>query len=157
MVNDAGAVANEAGTSAGIGNSTDKDLLAALRSHSEIVLTSGKTARADRYRMPKTADLAVLTRSGIDELQLEPKPGQRLIILGDQATSYLSALDQLKDLGYRNVHVEYGPTGFRQVRRDLDLTLISGVSEGGIATFAEAHSLTQLDHFELDDLVVWAC
>ena len=157
MVNDAGEVANVDGTSAGIGNSTDKDLLAALRSHSEIVLTSGKTARADRYRMPKTADLAVLTRAGVDELQLQPKPGQRLIILSDAKTSYLSALDQLKDLGYRNVHVEYGPTGFREVRPNLDLTLISGVSEAGIAAFAKVHSLTQLGSFELDDLVVWAC
>lgn len=153
-----GQVARESGSSQGIGNATDKRLLGALRSSSEVVLTSGLTARVDRYRMPKTADLAIYTRQGVSELNLEPVPPQRLWIFGEsEAGDYLEALNHLLSIGYQRIHVEFGPTGFAQLKPHLDLKVISSIGNEGLERFTEQHNLSAKATFELEDLIVWAC
>ena len=157
VVDSEGAVATPAGSSLGIGNPTDKKLLSALRANAQIVLTSGQTARADNYRMPKTADLAILTRTGVEDLNLVPKPGQELHILGTEVGGFVGALKHMQAIGYERIHVEYGPTGFAQAQPLIDLVVVSGIEEAGVQKFAESNSLTPKTKFHLADLVVWAC
>lgn len=157
VVSPEGAIATPNGSSHGIGNATDKRLLGALRANAEIVLTSGLTARADNYKMPKSADLAILTRAGVTELELEPKPGQRLLILGAEVGGFAGAIENLKQMGFSRIHLEYGPSGFTSVIELVDLVVISSVTETGVEVFARAHALSPRARFYLDDLVVWAC
>lgn len=157
VVNQRGLVVNDDGSSLGIGNDSDKTLLRALRANAEIVLTSGRTARADRYRMPKTADLAILTKHGVEELDLTPKDGQKLLVLSSAVGGFSGAIEHLQNLGYNNIHVEYGPTGFIETRDQIQLLTLSGTSEDGIKLFAAHHNLFPRARFELTELVVWAC
>ena len=157
VVDDDGGIANTSGSSSGIGNQTDKKLLSALRANAQVVLTSGKTARLDRYRMPKTADLAIFTNAGVGALELKPAAPQRLSVFGSEvATDFKGALDYTRSLGYDRVHVEFGLTGFLNILTELDLVLISCVSNSGPQAFFRRHGLTPTDRFELDDLNVWA-
>lgn len=50
------------GTSKSISNSTDLQLLLALRSKSQLIVTTGQTARAEQYRASRFAPLAFLTQ-----------------------------------------------------------------------------------------------
>ncbi len=150
----AGEVTNEQGNSKGLGNDSDLVLLKTLRRQAQVVLTSGLTARVEKYRMPGTADLAIFTKRGVKELDLEPKPEQQLLILTPpQVTSYDQALETL--LGsYSRVHVEFGPTGIREILHRLDLVAVSGKDSEGVAKFVSAIDLDVVEQFELPELFV---
>lgn len=51
------------GSSKGIGNELDLQLLLALRSKADVICTTGKTARAESYRSSRFAPIAFLTKS----------------------------------------------------------------------------------------------
>jgi hypothetical protein len=51
------------GNSKGIGNDLDLQLLLALRSKADVIFTTGKTARAERYRSSRFAPIAFMTKS----------------------------------------------------------------------------------------------
>lgn len=158
VVDQHGRTANPEGGSTGIGNATDKRLLGALRANSEVVLTSGRTARADQYRMPKSADLAIFTLQGVDELQLQPSGTQRLIVFGkNQAGSFSGAITHLNHLGYQRIHVEFGLTGYKSISTMFDKVFLSSRSRSGLEAFVSEHSLTPTHQFDLGDLLVWAC
>ena len=154
VVDSKGSVVAEGGSSKGLGNDSDLTLLLALRQHSQVVLTSGLTARIERYRMPARADLAIFTNEGVSELGLKPKPSQRLVLLTPpEISSYQAALETL--LGsYSNVHVEFGPEGFRQVLERIDLVVVSGKAEQGVREFVESFDLVAESHLELPELFV---
>ena len=153
-----GEVANPDGGSSGIGNSTDKKLLGALRSNAEIVLTSGRTARLERYKMPRTADLAIFTNQGVQELGLSPTPPQRLIVFGqDHASSFSEAIDYLQSIGYQRIHVEFGPTGYASSAASIEKTFLSSKERVGLEKFCKERGLSPDHQFDLGDLIVWAC
>ena len=137
------------GSSAGLGNSTDLSLLVGLRRQSQVILTSGKTFRSDRYKFPKHADLAVLTSQ---ELDISIPNGQKLIVSN---LGYQQTLTDLKLSGYKRVHVEYGITGVRALieARALDALLLSSRFKSGVLALAMDLKLEPI-LLELEDLYV---
>jgi len=137
------------GSSGGLGNLTDLSLLVALRRQSQVILTSGKTLRSDRYKFPKHADLAVLTNQ---ELDISVPNGQKLIVsnLGYQMT-----LTDLMLSGYKRVHVEYGITGISALvkAKALDALLLSSRDRSGVVALASALNVEPI-LLELEDLYV---
>jgi hypothetical protein len=137
------------GSSAGLGNSTDLSLLVALRRQSQIILTSGKTFRSDRYKFPKHADLAVLTNQ---ELDISVPDGQKLILSN---LGYQQTLTDLILSGYTGVHVEYGITGIRALleAKALDALLLSSRDKSGVLALALELQVEPI-LLELEDLYV---
>lgn len=155
MVDAGGSTVGKDGNSTGLGNQTDLRLLGYIRSQSEVVLTSGRTARADNIKMPRTADLAILSAAGVESLTLEPKPNQRLVLLGpEQAGSYVEALSSLRNLGYQNIQLEFGVSGLAALLSEIDCCVISGRAETGVKLFQEQYGIIQSACFELEDLFV---
>jgi hypothetical protein len=103
--------------------------------------------------MPKTADLAVLTRTELDLSGLTPRPEQQTHLLRS-STSFESAVSDVQSLGYERVQIEYGPTGIAALlRSELAFTLfLSGPSTQSIERAAErlGAKVTQLG--VVDDL-----
>jgi len=137
------------GSSAGLGNSTDLALLVALRRQSQVILTSGKTFRNDRYKFPKLADLAVLTNQAVGTLAAE---GQKLIVSN---LGYQKTLTDLILSGYNRVHVEYGITGIRALVESnaLDALLLSSRDKPGVLALAKDLKVEPV-LLELEDLYV---
>lgn len=63
VVNIDGNFADQSGSSDGIASQLDRLLLGKLRSQADVIVTTGKTARIERYRSSKHAPIAILTRS----------------------------------------------------------------------------------------------
>lgn len=138
VCDESGAFVGEDGTSGDLGGPIDRLWLGALRRQSQLVLTSGLTFRLERYRMPKSADLAVFTREGIDTSGLEIRPGQRLHVL-TREPSFAEALNAALSLGYSRIHVEFGPTGIKDLMARSKLTLwISSCSKRGLSAGADS-------------------
>lgn len=149
-----GEIASASGNSKGLGNDTDLELLKTLRSHAEVVLTSGLTARLENYRMPKHADLAIFTHRGVAGLNLKPKAGQKLHILTPPTfQSYHAALSALTDR-YQSIHIEFGPQGANELRDQIDLFVISGQSADGPKKFCEALQLSEIKQYSQPDLFI---
>lgn len=138
VVDATGGTVNDDGNSAGIGNATDLLLLKALRRNADVVLTSGATFRADEYRFPKTADLAVLSHS---RPAIEAHEGQRLHWL---QSGFREAIEALWAEGYRHIQVEYGLSGLRELQnaRVPIVLFVSSVTSEGIDAFLLKHGLT---------------
>lgn len=130
-----GRTVSEFGSSKGLGNATDLELLIALRHQADVVLTSGATFRADEYRFPRSADLAVLTRQTVD---LEVPPGRSLHLIN---SGFSGAVIELLNRRYEHIHVEYGLTGIAEVMANglLDALFLSSKSKAGVERLA--HSL----------------
>ncbi len=137
------------GRSKGIGNATDLALLVALRRQAEVILTSGTTFRADEYRFPKFADLAVLTNKGV---YIAVPAGQRLHQLN---SSYVAAVEDLRRLSYTRIHVEYGFNGISELvnRRKLDALVLSSPTRQGVPILAAKLCVNPV-YIELNDLYV---
>ncbi len=140
---------NLSGSSAGLGNPTDLALLIALRRKSQVVLTSGATFRADEYRFPKSADLAVLTRGSI-EIDVPTK--RRLLILD---SSYSKAVDDLVAEEYSRMHIEFGLTGIHELvsQSRLDALFLSSPSSAGVQKLAQKLGVKPTI-YQLEDLWV---
>lgn len=155
VVDSQGKSVNEMGNSSGIGNQTDMLLLRTLRAHAQIVLTSGLTARADSYKMPRVADLAIFTQAGVSGLQLKPKPNQQLHLINQHmASSYLAALQHLLAIGYRRIHVEFGETGLAELLDQIELCVISSRNTQGPKRFLTAAGILEIASFSLPDLYI---
>jgi riboflavin biosynthesis pyrimidine reductase len=114
VVSKDGETVSELGSSKGLGNQTDLQLLKWFRSRSQIVLTSGKTAFAENYRYPSSAELAILSRSERKYSSLE-NDLSRVRFLADQA-SYVSAVETLHSQGFQRIHTEFGLEGAGSAR-----------------------------------------
>lgn len=100
----------------------DRLLLSALRSNAELVLTTGKTARDEKLKNPKTAKLAILTKSK-NMLGTEfERPDE--VILISEANCPSEALMQLREIGYCRVNAELGPTTMQQALREGSIELL---------------------------------
>lgn len=116
------------GSSKGLGNATDLELLIALRRQANVVLTSGATFRADEYRFPRSADLAVLSRQSVD---IEVPAGRKFHLI---ASGFGEAIDELLNRQYGRIHVEYGLAGITEVvaKGLLDALFLSSKSRDGV-------------------------
>lgn len=154
VVGEQGEIAKADGSSKGLGNETDLELLKTLRANAEVVLTSGLTARVEDYRMPRHADLAIFTSQGVAGLNLKPRAGQKLQLLTPPVvTSYKQSLEALLSR-YDYVHVEFGPRGVKQLVSDIDLFVISSRFAGSARLFCEELSVQPIEDFELPDLFI---
>lgn len=63
-VDERGASFGSSGSSADVSSELDRLLLGKLRSLADIIVTSGKTARAEKYRSSKHAPIAIFSKSG---------------------------------------------------------------------------------------------
>jgi len=145
----AGNTVSSEGSSTGLGNETDLSLLVAMRRKSQVILTSGKTYRSDRYKFPKNADLAVLTNQDMD---ISIPDGQQLILSN---LGYQQALSDLVVRGYKRVHVEYGITGIRALleSKSLDALLLSSRAESGVLALGRELEVEPI-LLQLEDLYV---
>ena len=64
VVNQSGASYGLSGASADVSSDLDRLLLGKLRSLSDVIVTSGATARAEKYKSSKHAPIAIFTSSG---------------------------------------------------------------------------------------------
>lgn len=141
VVSELGSATGSSGSSKGLGNRTDLELLKWFRSRSEIVLTSGKTAELENYRYPASAELAILSRSSRSYDSLGEDKSRVLFL--DGLESYPQAIEALKEQGYSKVHCEFGPSGFNDlVSAQLVEGYVSSLNESGIAAFATLHNLS---------------
>ncbi len=101
------------GTSKSISNSIDLQLLLALRSKSELIVTTGKTARAENYRASRFAPLAFITRKleTLEHLPAIREPGSHKNIFLKPNSTELDFDDlgqQLNELGFSTMLFEGG-------------------------------------------------
>lgn len=148
---------NLAGNSKGIGNAVDLALLIALRKNAELVLTSGLTFRNDAYKMPKNADLAVFSSQATDFSGLVIPEGRNAIWIGpQQASDYMEALDVCLGRGYKNIHIEFGERGIRELfeNQRIDALFISSIYPDGFEGFCEGMGLSPVIRTEIQGLSV---
>lgn len=144
VVSELGSATGSLGSSKGLGNRTDLDLLKWFRSRSEIVLTSGKTAEIESYRYPASAELAILSSSSRSYDSLGKDKSRVLFLEGLE--SYQQAIEALREKGYSKVHCEFGPSGFTElVSAQLVEGYVSSINESGIAAFANLHNLSTVE------------
>ena len=131
------------GTSKLLGGPADLELLKFFRSRSSWVLTTGATARAERYRIPSKAKLAILSRQG--ELALpETLDASEVTLLGsDFPVSIASAIEHLENLNPGHIHLEFGPQTLLAALTEIDRLqiILSSEFETGASNFAEANNL----------------
>lgn len=149
VCDESGNTISSEGSSSGLGNNTDLALLVAMRRQAQVIVTSGRTLRADNYRFPKSADLAVLTNQQVDIVAPE---GQKLIV---SSSGYEQLIQQLSHSGYTRMHVEYGVSGIMELiaRNVLDALLLSSKQLSGIQVLSKELKVSPII-IELDDLYV---
>ena len=148
-VDEFGSTVNQQGNSSGIGNDIDLELLKAFRRNADVVLTSGATFRADQYKFPKTADLAVLSTK---QPVIQVPHGKRLTWI---RSDFVGALSDLESAGYRRIHVEYGLTGLNALRSaGIPLVLfVSSDTPQGLDRFLAKQSIEAI-RLELPGLLL---
>ncbi|MFM7014285.1 MAG: dihydrofolate reductase family protein [Actinomycetota bacterium] len=120
-----GAFWDSRGSSRGITNSNDLQLLLKLRSLSDLVLVDAKTARLEGYRKPKHASLGVVSRSGDFSGIPAVENGQAGVLLFSAANDLESDSQKFKldparpfgdivtlcnEMGIKSILLEAGPT-----------------------------------------------
>ncbi|MDA8901983.1 hypothetical protein N9I80_01400 [Aquiluna sp.] len=131
------------GTSKLLGGPADLELLKYFRSRSSWVLTTGATARAERYRIPSKAKLAVLSRQAEKALP-ETLDASEVTVLGsDFPMSIASAISHLENLNPGGIHLEFGPQTLLTAHAEIDRLqiILSSEHETGASNFAEANNL----------------
>ena len=108
----------------------DRALVAALRRNCEVVLTTGKTARAEKLGMPKTAKLAVISEShNLDNTRIDKDHPDLHVLSGqDKAWKYFAVL---RDFGFRKIQCEFGPGTMAESfdAGQIDLLCVSSLAE----------------------------
>jgi hypothetical protein len=160
VVDSSGSTVDENGNSRGIGGEMDLELLKCLRRQTQIVYTSGKTARAEGDIRPKKKDLAVLSRSASNEtygagtgkvFNLGPLSGPGL-----EAHSVHQGLKMLMGKDYQKIHCEFGIAGSFELleKQALDALVISCEAGAGATKFAQDNNLNIAARFTVDELTV---
>ena len=125
-----GVLVDDSGSSRGISNQDDRELLIHLRSLSDVVVTGGETARRERYRKPKSASLAIITRRPIDITEA-------LVLSPPEAEGVATwSIAELERRGFRKILLEVGPSLANEfLQNDLVdefcLSLVDGELETG--------------------------
>ena len=144
VVSASGQATTAAGTSRGLGNKTDLELLKWFRRRSEVILTSGLTAELENYRLPSAAKLAILSRENRSYSSLAGNLKDVIFLQG--IDSFQTAVEHLNDIGYRRIHTEFGPTGFcALVSAQVVDGFVSSISPDGITAFVRDNKLSALE------------
>lgn len=144
------------GTSKSLGGQEDFELLMFFRKRSNIVLTTGKTARAENYRLPSTVSLAVLTRLGRNSLPPALQVPEVLLLGSEGEISPATAIKQLSKGSLGPVHIEFGPSALLETLAVLNevRTFISSEHKTGGPRFAVNHQLRVVSGFRYGKLYV---
>jgi riboflavin biosynthesis pyrimidine reductase len=102
VIDNQGRWIDDDGSSRGVSSSKDLAHLVAMRRRSDVILTSGKTARDNRYK-PASCDLVVITRQPAETFPLLHDPSVRLV--SGEVIEILNGLTKK----YKNVLIEFGP------------------------------------------------
>jgi hypothetical protein len=160
VVDSFGSTVNALGNSRGIGGELDLKLLKCLRGQSQIIYTSGKTARAEGNIRPKKKDLAVLSRKLSSEtygaglgkvLNLSPLSGSGL-----EANSVYQGLRILKGMEYQRIQCEFGAAGTFELleANALDVLVISCEQGDGANLFARENNLAIAAKLRVAELTI---
>ncbi len=139
-----------------LGGETDLLWLRTLRGRANLVVTGGKTYRAEHYKMPRNADLAVFSRSELtapsgfeDSPRFIAKVGEGLLLAAE-----VRGLAE----NYRNLHLEFGAETMLPLTRQLGIGIwVSSEFEQGIESFCEANNLKPLHTVRVQDLLIAYC
>ncbi|MDG2497085.1 MAG: hypothetical protein P8M68_02750 [Aquiluna sp.] len=144
------------GTSKSLGGPLDLELLLAFRKAAGAVLTTGKTARMENYRMPSSAALFVLSRQDRDSLPLAIRSESAKLIGSGTSSGLESAFKDIEQQGYSKIHVEFGPTTLVEMAKSQQKVriFVSSDSESGAQHFADKHNLRTLHAIKVDYLYV---
>ncbi|MEY4994850.1 MAG: hypothetical protein RLZ65_699 [Actinomycetota bacterium] len=156
VVDEYGATVDLSGGSKQLGGPTDLLWLKALRSRVNLVVTGGNTYRTEQYRMPKTAALAVFSRSGVKAPAGYEGSPRFLPQIGELA----SLSDQIKNLNqnFPRLHLEFGPQTLLPVLKELGIGVwVSSQYEVGLDRFREQNSLTAVHRIRVQDLYLAHC
>jgi riboflavin biosynthesis pyrimidine reductase len=140
VVSGVGTFTDETGSSRGISNDLDRQLIGHLRRHSDVVVTGGNTARTEQYRVPSHCSLAVISKSFelVDD---------RYIRLTDPET----AITKLNELGFERILLETGPSLSKYflesgLVEEFCLTVTGGSLEVAAKTIASFNVELELVH-----------
>ena len=149
VVDDLGSATGPDGTSRGVGNQTDFELLVYLRRRSEVVLTSGLTALRENYKMPKAADLAILTSRSPEDFDIPSNQANLLFVSG----GYIPSFQALRGLGYMRIHTEFGPAGFSALAASNEVdAVLSSLSQAGLEAFCNKQELEVETMLQFEEL-----
>ncbi len=141
-----GVFVDDTGSSRGISNDLDRELLLYLRTLSDVVVTDGETARREKYRVPRVCDLAVITREGY-----EPEPresGHKYLQF--PGLSPAQVVSELQKLGYSRILLEVGPNLVRElIQANLVDQLCLTNTNGSVPELRELGAAGWRSDFEL--------
>ena len=127
VFNSAGEYFDDNGSSRLISNQSDLDLLLELRRQSDVIVTTGKTARNNDYSASKFAPIAFLTKNpaSISEISAVRNPGAFPNIILKSTVPGLSWLPtEIERLGFRRPLFEGGPkTLTKLIETDVEIEL----------------------------------
>lgn len=127
-----GSAAGADGTSDSLTNTTDRRILGVIRATSDVVLVGAASVRAEGYQVPRSARLAIVTRTGdlrghrvemglqdrvtvlcpesaVERVRIELPACEVIAIGGSGEVPPTSIIDALADAGYRRIVCEGGP------------------------------------------------
>lgn len=135
VVDETGTTIGPDGTSKSLGNHTDLQLLLALRSKSSVIVTTERTARAEKYVASRFAPIAIITRNptSLADIPAVSKPGANpLVTLTSNnaiEASFMSFTEQLEQAGYQRFLFEGGVISLRAlVASGLPVTLVLSIA-----------------------------
>lgn len=113
VINEEGQSVGTDGTSASLSNPTDLAFLISLRTKADVIVTTGATARAEKYKASRLAPIAFLTRNPDSLLALpaftQPGPNKNILLTPKSETSaFLDSQSKLRDLGFKSFLFEGG-------------------------------------------------
>jgi hypothetical protein len=144
--NEVGLLVGQDGNSKGIGNQVDLQLLMALRSKTDVICTTGRTARAESYKASRFAPLAFLTKSSesLSQIPAVVEPGSHENIFIEPSTDidpFIWANTVFNNMGLKSILFEGGPSSLEHLwLADLPVQLVFS-----IANCQEAEDVDVLD------------
>ena len=118
--NEDGLIVGQDGSSKGIGNQVDLQLLMALRSKADVICTTGRTARVESYKASRFAPLAFLTKSreSLSEIPAVIEPGSHANIFIEPRSGidpFNWANKELNNMGFTSILFEGGPSSLEDL------------------------------------------
>ena len=129
-----GLIVGQDGSSKGIGNQVDLQLLMALRSKADVICTTGRTARAESYKASRFAPLAFLTKSreSLSEIPAVVAPGSHENIYLEPLVGvdpFNWANTELNNMGLASILFEGGPSSLEHLwLADLPIQLVFSIA-----------------------------
>lgn len=134
VIDESGNHAGSDGTSKSISNPVDLQLLLALRSKASIIVTTGKTARLEKYRSSRFAPIAVLTRqpnsvTATNNLENEGGKGFFALSTPGAQIDFLEVTEKLSGLGHESFLFEGGPSSLETLATsELPLQIVLSIT-----------------------------